>query len=487
MTAIRHAVVPRSASPSRWRCRAPAARRRFRRRARCAGAACRRSRARSLLQAVTKAGDRLVAVGQRGHVVYLGDGGATWKQSQVPVSSDLTAVFFVDDKQGWAVGHDGVVLHTDDGGDTWALQLDGRTANELLVAAMERKVAAEPASETPRSCSPRRERYKEQGARQAVPRRLVRRCAERLRGRRVQPDLSHDRRRQDVGRRGSTAPTIPKFFNLYAIRPAAGELYIAGEGGLVLKLDAARAAIHARLTMPYNGSFFGMADAGNVSARRSGCAATSIAATTAARPGPRSTPDLPAAVVGAARTRRRRDAARRRGRPRRGERRRRPHVRERGAQAADAAHRDRRRRRRHACARRPARRRGRAKHCALTLRSRKDASTWPPLPIDLEQMPVVRDLADFDRNSGNALERLVFNNRLPMVVVCALVTRGARLRRGDEARAQRELREDDSAEPAVHQELPRRTRRTCAAWATRCASSSRTPTATSSTRATSTR
>ena len=41
---------------------------------------------------------------------------------------------------------------------------------------------------------------------------------------------------------------------------------------------------------------------------------------------------------------------------------------------------------------------------------------------DLEQMPVVRDLADFDQKSGNFLERLVFNNRLAMVVVCALIT-----------------------------------------------------------------
>ena len=31
-------------------------------------------------------------------------------------------------------------------------------------------------------------------------------------------------------------------------------------------------------------------------------------------------------------------------------------------------------------------------------------------------------LADFDRNSGNLLERLVFNNRLAMVIVCALIT-----------------------------------------------------------------
>jgi uncharacterized protein len=41
---------------------------------------------------------------------------------------------------------------------------------------------------------------------------------------------------------------------------------------------------------------------------------------------------------------------------------------------------------------------------------------------DLDQMPVVRRLEDFDRNSGNLLERLVFNNRLVMVVACAIIT-----------------------------------------------------------------
>src|SRR5262249_31075152 len=88
----------------------------------------------SLLQAVTRAGDRLVAVGQRGHIVVSRDGGATWKQSPAPVSSDLTAVYFVDDRRGWTVGHDGVVLHSEDGGDTWRVQFDGRKASALIVA-----------------------------------------------------------------------------------------------------------------------------------------------------------------------------------------------------------------------------------------------------------------------------------------------------------------------------------------------------------------
>ena len=52
----------------------------------------------------------------------------------------------------------------------------------------------------------------------------------------------------------------PKAFNLYAIRPAGDALYIAGEGGLVLKLDPAAQRFRA-LDVPYKGSFFGIVDA----------------------------------------------------------------------------------------------------------------------------------------------------------------------------------------------------------------------------------
>jgi predicted RND superfamily exporter protein len=43
---------------------------------------------------------------------------------------------------------------------------------------------------------------------------------------------------------------------------------------------------------------------------------------------------------------------------------------------------------------------------------------------DLDAMPAARDLAHFDRQSGNLLERLVFNNRLVLVIACAIVTVG---------------------------------------------------------------
>lgn len=41
---------------------------------------------------------------------------------------------------------------------------------------------------------------------------------------------------------------------------------------------------------------------------------------------------------------------------------------------------------------------------------------------DFETMPVIRDLKDFDRHSGSALERLVFNHRAFLVISCIVIT-----------------------------------------------------------------
>ena len=82
----------------------------------------------SLLLDIAAAGDRLVAVGDRGHILYSEDGGTTWTQAEVPTTAMLTRVFFYDDKLGWAVGHDGNVMYSHDGGRHWELQRDGVAA-----------------------------------------------------------------------------------------------------------------------------------------------------------------------------------------------------------------------------------------------------------------------------------------------------------------------------------------------------------------------
>ena len=65
--------------------------------------------------------DRLVAIGERGHVLISTDDGANWQQVEVPTRAMLTAVTFIDNEIGLAVGHDSVILRTTDGGDTWEL------------------------------------------------------------------------------------------------------------------------------------------------------------------------------------------------------------------------------------------------------------------------------------------------------------------------------------------------------------------------------
>lgn len=87
----------------------------------------------AVLLGVTRAEDRLVAVGERGVILLSDDNGNSWRQIQAPVSSTLTAVQFVDGQQGWAVGHAGVVLHSADGGESWKLQLDGNRAAQIEI------------------------------------------------------------------------------------------------------------------------------------------------------------------------------------------------------------------------------------------------------------------------------------------------------------------------------------------------------------------
>lgn len=85
----------------------------------------------SLLIDATRAGKRMVAVGEYGDVVLSDDDGKTWRQAnKVPVTITLTSVFFIDDKQGWAVGHDTTIIHTVDGGENWTKQYGGGEAQE---------------------------------------------------------------------------------------------------------------------------------------------------------------------------------------------------------------------------------------------------------------------------------------------------------------------------------------------------------------------
>lgn len=77
--------------------------------------------AKSLILDLANPGQRIVAVGWRGHILISEDDAQSWQQVATPTRSMLNGVYFKDNLRGWAVGHDAVILATEDGGKSWNL------------------------------------------------------------------------------------------------------------------------------------------------------------------------------------------------------------------------------------------------------------------------------------------------------------------------------------------------------------------------------
>lgn len=212
----------------------------------------------SLMLAVTRAGQRLVAAGERGIVLLSDDHGQSWRQGSVPVSVTLTSVFFATPTQGWAVGHGGVILHSADGGETWSKQLDGVRAAQLVLAAAQGASAETGVANAG-----------------AAARRL--REAERLVA--DGPDkplldvyFANEREGLAVGAYGLAFSTgdagkhwhpvddrlpNPEGRHLYRIRAVGSDLYVAGEQGTLYR-SRDGGGHFAAIKTAYPGSYFGI-------------------------------------------------------------------------------------------------------------------------------------------------------------------------------------------------------------------------------------
>ncbi|WP_325435400.1 WD40/YVTN/BNR-like repeat-containing protein [Pseudomonas nitroreducens] len=207
------------------------------------------------LLAVTRAGNRLVSVGQRGHILYSDDGGTHWRQAEVPVSSDLTAVYFPTPNEGWAVGHDGVVLHSADGGIHWERQLDGRQIGQLMLD----YYAAHPQPDNATWLEQAR-RFKEEGADKPFLDLWFRDANEGF----VVGAFNLILHTRDGGRTWEPwnhRIDNPQALHLTAIAASGDDLFIVGEQGLLLRLSHQQEGQQERfvaLPSPYAGSFFGV-------------------------------------------------------------------------------------------------------------------------------------------------------------------------------------------------------------------------------------
>jgi photosystem II stability/assembly factor-like uncharacterized protein len=200
--------------------------------------------------ALTRAGDRLVAVGERGTVLLSDDDGLHWRQASVPVPVrvSLTAVHFGDARRGWAVGHLGVILATTDGGETWAIKLDGVRAAQANAQAI-RAGGDERATQ-------RAQQWLDEGPDKPFF------------------DIDIDARgygyavgaynlaftTRDGGQTWeplSVRLPNPKGLHLYGVKVTGSDVYIVGEQGLVMRSDD-DGAHFASQASPYKGSLFGL-------------------------------------------------------------------------------------------------------------------------------------------------------------------------------------------------------------------------------------
>jgi photosystem II stability/assembly factor-like uncharacterized protein len=174
--------------------------------------------ARSLLLDVTRAGPRLVTVGDRGHVLLSDDEGASWRQVIVPTRAMLTGVSFGTPTHGWAVGHDGVILASTNAGLTWIRQDAGddlETSWLDVFGTGEHHVLAVGA---------------------------YGRCAYTI----------------DGGKTWQPASPPPEELHLNHIAPTdTDNVYVSGEAGTLLASDDARKEWH-KLEVPYDGSLYGL-------------------------------------------------------------------------------------------------------------------------------------------------------------------------------------------------------------------------------------
>lgn len=197
-------------------------------------------------------GGRTVAVGPRGTIRISDDEGATWRQADSPVAADLVSVRFASATTVWAVGHDSVALRSTDRGDSWKRVLDGRAVLKLLQASAAQS-----------------EEFKND----------IARTVEQSATPDVWPAPLLDIRFSSDGQRGFAVGAFglvlattdggnawtpwlsrvdnPQRYHLYALAGDDKQTYIAGEQGLVLRLNASSGRFE-KLDMPYNGSFFGI-------------------------------------------------------------------------------------------------------------------------------------------------------------------------------------------------------------------------------------
>jgi len=200
---------------------------------------------RLLLTDSARIGNRVVAVGDRGYIVYSDSNGEKWERAQTPPNVPLlNAVFFSDLKTGWAVGHDSVILKSADEGKSWTQTFSAAADQKplmdiLFIDANSGFVVGAYGSfyETRDAGKTWTSRKLLETPKAPPPAKKGKAAAE---------------AEADEGGKGTEED---RHFNAI-VKLGERRLIIAGEAGMLLKSDDA-GKTWAKITSPYKGSFFG--------------------------------------------------------------------------------------------------------------------------------------------------------------------------------------------------------------------------------------
>lgn len=203
---------------------------------------------------VTRAGERLVSVGERGLILLSDDNGQSWRQAQVPASVTFTAVHFVSPEQGWVAGHYGLVLHTSDGGESWQTQLTGQQAADLVLQDVRARTPVDAGMREKRALFSA-QRLVQDGPDKPFLDIHFLNSQEGL----VVGAYGLIFRTQDGGQSWQPINTHlrnPGERHLYSIAESNGRLFLAGEEGLLFRSQPDDVWQFDRLSTDYDGSFF---------------------------------------------------------------------------------------------------------------------------------------------------------------------------------------------------------------------------------------
>lgn len=211
----------------------------------------------SVMLSVARAGQRLVAVGERGFIIVSDDNGGTWKQVGSPVSMTLVKVRFIDEREGWAVGHAGIVLHSKDGGLSWSKQLDGVQSGEIELREARRALESADDPDNARERLAQAQQLVDEGPDKPLLDLLF---LDKLNGFVVGAYglafTTHDGGHswQSIRSRIDN----PGGLHLYSIDRQGADIFIAGEQGTLLRSSDLGETFKA-LAPPYEGTTFGLA------------------------------------------------------------------------------------------------------------------------------------------------------------------------------------------------------------------------------------